>query len=182
MDSDRRDDRSNGHYRGSKGGSRDGRYYDGPRDGGHRDRYDDGPRDGGRDGPDGDRRGSDRRPESRNDTPEATEADETWSQLQPRDERLEKELFAGALSGINFDKYDDIPVSTSGENVPEPVENFLTCGLGPIITENVKLANYTVPTPVQKWAVPIIHAGRDIMSCAQTGSGKTAAFLMPMLR
>ena len=70
----------------------------------------------------------------------------------------------------------------SGENVPEPVENFLTCGLGPIITENVKLANYTVPTPVQKWAVPIIHAGRDIMSCAQTGSGKTAAFLMPMLR
>jgi len=181
LDSDRRDDRSNGHYRGSKGGSRDGRYYDGPRDGGHRDRYDDGPRDGGRDGPDGDRRGSDRRPESRNDTPEATEADETWSQLQPRDERLEKELFAGALSGINFDKYDDIPVSTSGENVPEPVENFLTCGLGPIITENVKLANYTVPTPVQKWAVPIIHAGRDIMSCAQTGSGKTAAFLMPML-
>jgi len=117
LDSDRRDDRSNGHYRGGKGGSRDGRYYDGPRD---RDRYDDGPRDGGRDGPDGDRRGSDRRPESRNDTPEATEADETWSQLQPRDERLEKELFAGALSGINFDKYDDIPVSTSGENVPEP--------------------------------------------------------------
>jgi len=177
LDSDRRDDdRSNGHYRGGKGGSRDGRYYDGPRD-----RYNDGPRDDGRDGPQGDRRGSDRRPESRNDTPEATEADETWSQLQPRDERLEKELFAGALSGINFDKYDDIPVSTSGENVPEPVENFLTCGLGPIITENVKLANYTVPTPVQKWAVPIIHAGRDIMSCAQTGSGKTAAFLMPML-
>jgi len=180
LDSDQRDDRSNGHYRGGKGGSRDGRYNDGPRDG-HRDRYDDGPRDGGRDGPDGDRRGSDRRPQSRTDTPEAAEADETWSQLQPRDERLEKELFAGALSGINFDKYDDIPVSTSGENVPEPVENFLTCGLGPIITENVKLANYTVPTPVQKWAVPIIHAGRDIMSCAQTGSGKTAAFLMPML-
>lgn len=162
LDSDRsrderpRDDR-NGQYRGgTKGGSRDGRYES--RD---------------------DRGGG--RPESRTDTPEASEADESWSQLQPRDERLEKELFAGALSGINFDKYDDIPVSTSGENVPSPVENFLTCGLGPIITENVKLANYTVPTPVQKWAVPIIHAGRDIMSCAQTGSGKTAAFLMPML-
>ena len=90
--------------------------------------------------------------------------DESWAELQPRDERVEKELFAGALSGINFDKYDDIPVSTSGENVPSPVDNFLTCGLGPIIT------------------VPIIHAGRDIMSCTQTGSGKTAAFLMPMLR
>lgn len=118
---------------------------------------------------------------SRAETPEVVEVDESWSALQPRDEKLEAELFAGQLSGINFDKYDDIPVSTSGENVPAPVENFLTCGLGPIITENVKLANYTVPTPVQKWAVPIIHAGRDIMSCAQTGSGKTAAFLMPML-
>ena len=52
------------------------------------------------------------RPESRNDTPEVVEADDTWAELQPRDERLEKELFAGALSGINFDKYDDIPVST----------------------------------------------------------------------
>ena len=43
------------------------------------------------------------------------DVDETWSALQPRDEKLEAELFAGALSGINFDKYDDIPVSTSGE-------------------------------------------------------------------
>lgn len=130
---------------------------------------------GNRDSPDSSGRGS------RAETPEVVEVDESWSALQPRDEKLEAELFAGQLSGINFDKYDDIPVSTSGENVPQPVDDFLTCGLGPIITENVKLANYTVPTPVQKWAVPIIHAGRDIMSCAQTGSGKTAAFLMPML-
>ena len=63
----------------------------------------------------------------------------------------------------------------------KPSKSFLDANLGPIITENVKLANYTVPTPVQKYAVPVIHAGRDIMSCAQTGSGKTAAFLMPML-
>ena len=63
----------------------------------------------------------------------------------------------------------------------KPSKSFLDANLGPIITENVKLANYTAPTPVQKYAVPVIHAGRDIMSCAQTGSGKTAAFLMPML-
>jgi len=110
------------------------------------------------------------------------EIDKSWSELQPRDPGLEKELFGNVVpGGINFDQYDDIPVDTSGENVPEPIKSFLDANLGPIITENVKLANYTVPTPVQKYAVPVIHAGRDIMSCAQTGSGKTAAFLMPML-
>nr|KAG5705292.1 hypothetical protein BaRGS_010743 [Batillaria attramentaria] len=38
---------------------------------------------------------------------------------------------------------------------------------------NVKRANYTKPTPIQKFAIPAILAGRDIMACAQTGSGKT---------
>ena len=47
--------------------------------------------------------------------------------------------------------------------------------------ENVKLARYTTPTPVQKHGMPIVMAGRDLMSCAQTGSGKTAAFLVPVL-
>jgi len=205
---DRRDQRDTGGYNDRRGSNYD-RYP--PRDGERRERYGNDFYERGSSNRDGDRRGDDRRGDrderggggqdsrwnrleggsrdspdssgraSRGDTPEVVDVDETWSALQPRDEKLEAELFAGALSGINFDKYDDIPVSTSGENVPSPVDCFLTCGLGPIITENVKLANYTVPTPVQKWAVPIIHAGRDIMSCAQTGSGKTAAFLMPML-
>ena len=60
-------------------------------------------------------------------------------------------------------------------------EQFREAQLDPLLIENIDLAGYTKPTPVQKYAIPIAMAGRDIMACAQTGSGKTAAFLFPML-
>jgi ATP-dependent RNA helicase DDX3X len=91
-------------------------------------------------------------------------------------------LFATGNTGINFDKYEDIPVEATGEDVPPHIVSaFDEVNMTEIIQSNIALARYTRPTPVQKYAIPIIIAGRDVMACAQTGSGKTAAFLVPIL-
>ncbi|XP_057867359.1 DEAD-box ATP-dependent RNA helicase 37 isoform X1 [Cryptomeria japonica] len=84
-------------------------------------------------------------------------------------------------TGINFDAYEDIPVETSGDNVPPPVNTFGEIDLGEIVNGNINKCNYVKPTPVQRHAIPIALAGRDLMACAQTGSGKTAAFCLPII-
>lgn len=84
-------------------------------------------------------------------------------------------------SGINFDAYEDIPVETSGDNVPPPVNTFAGIDLGDALNENIRRCKYVKPTPVQRYAIPISLAGRDLMACAQTGSGKTAAFCFPII-
>ena len=63
----------------------------------------------------------------------------------------------------------------SGENVPPPIESFETAGLHPLVLSNVRKSGYTKPTPVQKHALPVIMGGRDLMACAQTGSGNTVS-------
>ncbi|CDF91268.1 ZYBA0S10-03488g1_1 [Zygosaccharomyces bailii CLIB 213] len=105
----------------------------------------------------------------------------------PRNEKLEVQLFGVAgdpniqSSGINFDNYDDIPVEASGDNVPEPVTEFTSPPLDELLLENIKFAHFTKPTPVQKYSIPIVANKRDLMACAQTGSGKTGGFLFPVL-
>lgn len=97
-------------------------------------------------------------------------------------EILDETLFDhGINTGINFEKYRDIPVKVTGQQPPEPIKAFEDCGLRRVLLENVKKSRYVDPTPVQKYALPIVKSGRDMMACAQTGSGKTAAFLLPML-
>jgi len=105
----------------------------------------------------------------------------------PANQRLERELFgvpndpSKQQSGINFEKYDDIPVEASGQGVPEPVTTFTNPPLDDHLLGNIELAGYKVPTPVQKYSIPIVMGGRDLMACAQTGSGKTGGFLFPIL-
>ncbi|XP_063393169.1 ATP-dependent RNA helicase bel isoform X2 [Cydia fagiglandana] len=104
-----------------------------------------------------------------------------WTVPLPRDERQELELFGTGNTGINFSKYEDIPVEASGDRVPDFITSFEDVNLTEIMRSNISLARYDKPTPVQKYAIPIVLGHRDVMACAQTGSGKTAAFLVPIL-
>src|SRR5271154_2698716 len=61
------------------------------------------------------------------------------------------------------------------------VMSFSALGLDPKILQAVKEAGYTEPTPIQAAAIPPILAGHDLIGIAQTGTGKTAAFTLPML-
>lgn len=91
-------------------------------------------------------------------------------------------MFAGGIStGMNFDKYDVMQVNVTGENVPVSIKQFEDSGLQQLLLDNIHKSCYVRPTPVQKHAIPIVTAGRDLMACAQTGSGKTAAFLLPII-
>ncbi|XP_013193163.1 putative ATP-dependent RNA helicase Pl10 [Amyelois transitella] len=104
-----------------------------------------------------------------------------WTIPLSRDERQELELFGTGNTGINFSKYEDIPVEASGDRVPDFITTFEDVNLTEIMRSNIALARYDKPTPVQKYAIPIVLGHRDVMACAQTGSGKTAAFLVPIL-
>jgi len=100
----------------------------------------------------------------------------------PPPEASEDSLFElGIACGINFEKFDKIPVKVSGENAPSPIPTFESMGLREHLLGNIKKSGYLKPTPIQKTAIPCIMANRDLMGCAQTGSGKTAAFLVPII-
>ena len=61
-----------------------------------------------------------------------------------------------------------------------PSYSFDTLGLSPVLLQAVVDAGYTVPTAIQREAIPLILSGRDIIGLAQTGTGKTAAFTLPI--
>jgi len=60
--------------------------------------------------------------------------------------------------------------------------SFSALGLTPDLLRAVARQGYTIPTPVQREAIPLVLEGRDLMAGAQTGTGKTAAFVLPILQ
>lgn len=59
---------------------------------------------------------------------------------------------------------------------------FKDLNIMPEILKALKQENYKIPTPIQEEAIPVVLSGRDLLGCAQTGTGKTAAFAIPTLQ
>ena len=93
----------------------------------------------------------------------------------------EEELFAKHTAGSksNLETYEDIPVEIS-DPIP-PLTTFADCQPHPRLAKNVEMMQYSNLTPVQKYSIPVCLAPKDLMACAQTGSGKTASYLFPVL-
>lgn len=72
-------------------------------------------------------------------------------------------------------------IKVTGPDPPKPVTSFAHFGFDETLMKVIRKAEYTKPTPIQAQAVPAALSGRDIIGIAKTGSGKTAAFIWPML-
>src|SRR3982751_6919993 len=59
--------------------------------------------------------------------------------------------------------------------------DFESLGLSAPVLKAVSEKGYSTPTPIQEQAIPIVLMGRDVLGCAQTGTGKTAGFTLPMI-
>lgn len=72
-----------------------------------------------------------------------------------------------------------IQTSSTMPSAPEPT--FVDLGLDPRLVQAVALQNFERPTPVQRNAIPLALNGKDVMAKAPCGSGKTAAYVLPVL-
>lgn len=76
-------------------------------------------------------------------------------------------------------------VNKAVEQLPQEaylVKNtFVDFDINPILKANIVAHKYSVPTPIQDQVIPLVLAGQDVVGIANTGTGKTAAFLIPLL-
>ena len=76
---------------------------------------------------------------------------------------------------------EDYNISTKGGSIPNPMRSWEESGLPKKLLDVVEKVGYTEPSPVQRAAIPIALQSRDLIGVAVTGSGKTAAFVLPLL-
>jgi superfamily II DNA/RNA helicase len=96
-------------------------------------------------------------------------------------------LVAEAADGDDDDEDDDEEEEEEESEEEEAAADeparttFADLGLSDSILQAVSEAGYLYPTPIQEQAIPVVLMGRDVLGCAQTGTGKTAGFTLPML-
>jgi ATP-dependent RNA helicase DDX42 len=74
-----------------------------------------------------------------------------------------------------------IDMRVSGADTAKPCISFAHFGFEEALMETIRRAGYSEPSGIQQQAIPVALSGRDIIGIAKTGSGKTAAFLLPMI-
>src|SRR5882672_5542002 len=84
---------------------------------------------------------------------------------------------AGAEAGVTEVSLSD----TSEVSTPAPAEGFAALGLSADLLKAVEQSGYTIPTPIQAQGIPEVLKRRDVIGIAQTGTGKTASFTLPMI-
>ncbi|MDB5852833.1 MAG: ATP-dependent helicase [Herminiimonas sp.] len=80
------------------------------------------------------------------------------------------------------DTQSPVPVTPISAEAPSPAIRFEDFGLSPDILRALSDQGYVHPTPIQAEAIPIVLQGRDVMGAAQTGTGKTAGFSLPIIQ
>ncbi|KAF9652826.1 pre-mRNA-splicing ATP-dependent RNA helicase PRP28 [Thelephora ganbajun] len=76
---------------------------------------------------------------------------------------------------------EDFSIAARGGSIPHPLRSWEESSIPPQILEIIDKVGYKEPSPIQRQAIPIGLQNRDIIGIAETGSGKTAAFVIPML-
>jgi len=76
---------------------------------------------------------------------------------------------------------EEFNITSKGGSIPKPIRFWREAQINKMVLEAVDKVGYKSPTPIQRQAIPIGLQGRDVMGIAETGSGKTAAFVIPML-
>ncbi len=82
---------------------------------------------------------------------------------------------------IHPSKYVNRAAALEAPTAYTPTHTFADFGLHAQIVTNITSHGYTIPTPIQDQAIPVVMAGKDVVGIANTGTGKTAAFLLPLI-
>ena len=88
------------------------------------------------------------------------------------------------MTELNAELTGTAPPDTAetADTNPTATPSFAELGLDPALMRAIAETGYTTPTPIQAAAIPAVMSGRDLKACAQTGTGKTAAFSLPLLQ
>ncbi|GER55095.1 dead box ATP-dependent RNA helicase [Striga asiatica] len=76
---------------------------------------------------------------------------------------------------------EKLEISVQGDNSPAPALSFSSCDLPEKLVQNLEASGYEIPTPVQMQAIPCALTGQSVLVSAETGSGKTCSFLVPII-